>query len=50
MIHDSDIYESNKNGKRFSIKEHWYGKSEYYILVYQDEDEEIEVKIERKKL
>ena len=50
MIHDSDIYESNKNGKRFSIKEHWYGKSEYYILVYQDEDEEIEVKIKRNKL
>jgi hypothetical protein len=50
MIHDSDIYESSKNGKRFSIKEHWYGKNEYYILVYQDEDEEVEVKTERKQL
>jgi len=50
MIHDSDIYESSKNGKKFSIREHWYGKKEHYILVYQDEDEEVEVKIERKQL
>lgn len=48
MIHDSDIYESSKNGKKFSIREHWYGKTEYYILV--DEDEEVEIKIEREKL
>ena len=50
MIHDSDIYESSKNGKKFSIREHWYGKTEYYILVYQDEDEEIEVKINKSEL
>jgi hypothetical protein len=48
MIHDSDIYESAKNGKIFSIAEHWYGKIEYYILV--DEDGEVEIKIERKNL
>lgn len=50
MIHDSDIYESSKNGKKFSIREHWYGKFEYYILVYQDEDEEVEVKISKGEL
>jgi predicted membrane protein len=50
MIHDSDIYESSKNGKKFSIREHWYGKNEYYILVYQDEDEEVEVKISKIEL
>jgi hypothetical protein len=48
MIYDSDIYESSKNGKIFSIKEHWYGKTEYYILV--DEDKEVEIRIERNKL
>jgi hypothetical protein len=48
MIYDSDIYESSKNGKIFSIKEHWYGKTEYYILV--DEEEEVEIRIERNKL
>jgi hypothetical protein len=49
MIHDSDIYESAKNGILFSISEHWYGKGgEYYILVNEDDDKEI--KIKRKEL
>ena len=43
MIHDSDIYESEKNGYTFFIKEHWYGKEEYYILVNEDTEKEIKI-------
>jgi hypothetical protein len=43
MIHDQDIYESAKNGSLFSIKEHWYGQGEYYILVNEDNEKEIKI-------